>query len=201
MIIIPDMTLAQQRIADAAIHVIVSRGFDVVSMRTVAEASGITAGTVQYHFRTRDDLLRGAFLRSMQRQISIISAIDKDVPPRDYVTGCLLPLLPTGGDYAEDAVAWVAFAAASRTRPWLAELFDEALVRLRRFLADYLREAERTGKVKLAFSPEQSARLISAILDGLTLDAINAPADTWHIVEQDLRDGIHLVIREKTQNR
>ena len=68
------MIPARVMIAEAAIRVIAQQGFDVVSVRTVAQESGISPGTVQYHYKTRRDLLLAALERSVERQTQRVMA-------------------------------------------------------------------------------------------------------------------------------
>ena len=48
----------KQEILQAAIEIIASEGYGKLTMRAVARASGMKLGALQYHFRTRDDMLR-----------------------------------------------------------------------------------------------------------------------------------------------
>lgn len=189
------LTPAQERIGDATIYVIATQGFDVVSVRTVAEQTGVTGGTIQYHFPTRESLLASALQRSFDRQRELLRSTDRDLPPDEYLFACLVKLLPTNPRYSEDAIAWVAFVAASKTRPWLAELVQSALDTFHAFLASHLEHALAEGSVVLASSPQQSARLLSALLDGLTLDSVNISPERYRQVESDLMTGIHLIVQ------
>ncbi len=62
-----DMSTAHQEIAPgdrkeqillAAIEIIASKGYGKLTMRALARASGMKLGALQYHFRTREDMLR-----------------------------------------------------------------------------------------------------------------------------------------------
>lgn len=56
----PDPTFSprQQQVLQDAIELIATDGYDNLTMRAVARATGIKLGALQYHFPTRDDLLR-----------------------------------------------------------------------------------------------------------------------------------------------
>ena len=51
------MSERRQQILEAALQILVTKGYGALSMRAVAAASGLTLGALQYHFRTRADLL------------------------------------------------------------------------------------------------------------------------------------------------
>jgi len=47
----------KQQILQAAIEIIASNGYGNLTMRALARASGMKLGALQYHFRTREDML------------------------------------------------------------------------------------------------------------------------------------------------
>ena len=65
-------------LTDALIRVVVAAGLDAVSIRTVAREAGVSIGTVQYHFATKDDLLLAAY----QRAIDQVALRAGPSPPR-----------------------------------------------------------------------------------------------------------------------
>ena len=89
----------------------------------------------------------------------------------------LAELLPTGAVQREDAAAWVAFGAAASTRPWLADTYWEALQIMRTWVEGILTDARKAGRMRVDLSPAEGARLVTAVVNGLTLDLLNAPAN------------------------
>ena len=55
-----EITLSErkQQILQAAIGIIATKGYRALTMRALARASGMKLGALQYHFRTREDMLR-----------------------------------------------------------------------------------------------------------------------------------------------
>jgi len=53
------LTNRQRQILQKAIDILASEGYANLSMRSLARASNIKLGALQYHFRTRDDMLHG----------------------------------------------------------------------------------------------------------------------------------------------
>ncbi|WP_459587501.1 TetR/AcrR family transcriptional regulator [Corynebacterium camporealensis] len=187
-------------VADATIRIIVSRGLDAVSVRAVAKEANLAPGTVQYHAKDKDTLLAHAFIRSIQRQ----TARSEAVQPRDtlFATSVarLAELLPIGNVRSEDACVWVTFGSASATRDWLAELYDEALAQFRTTLETALARADGTGPIDethsthSAHSPAQRARLITALVNGLTIDNLRAPESSADDLLADLEAGLRSVL-------
>ncbi|WP_226829346.1 TetR/AcrR family transcriptional regulator [Brevibacterium sp. Marseille-P9724] len=181
------LTDAQAAIADAAITVIAERGFDVVSVRSAAAAAGMSPGAVQYHFPSRQRLLQAAFQRSVQRQDARVLAADRDVSSK---RSPLRELLPIGPEQREDALAWVAFGAAASTRPWLAELYRRELDSFREKLEEAFASGVESGELRADLDVSLAARLVTALVNGLTLDYINSPGTEPAELDAMLESGL-----------
>ena len=57
--IAPGEMTTKERIIDVAIDLFAQKGFDAVSMREIAEASGVRKATLYYYFTTKDQILEG----------------------------------------------------------------------------------------------------------------------------------------------
>ena len=182
-------------IARAAIRVIVNSGLDAVSVRTVAAEAQVAAGSVQYHMGTRDELLAKALMYSTYRQHERVNTHRLAGSIRDRLTASLIELLPTGGVQREDAVMWVTFNAAASTRDWLAPVMSRELDLFQERVAVALRAARESGELVSGIDDDSGARLISALVNGLALDYLNAPGGdaTVKQLRGDLERGLGLV--------
>lgn len=180
-------------IADAAIKVIVNQGFDVVSVRKVAQQAGVAPGTVQYFMGTKEELLTKALVRSAVRQHERVSALrlPPDTAPLNQLSISLLELLPIGPIQREDAALWVILGAAASTRKGLAQEYQKELSLFRNRLIAALTAAEISGDIP------QTARLITALVNGLSLDYMHAQpgAETEKAISADLKSGLHRILR------
>lgn len=191
------LTPAQERIADAAIRVIAKQGFDVVSVRTVAQEAGQSAGTVQYHYRTRQDLLTAALVRSAHRGTIRAEAAGMGTESyREALHAGLREFLPLDGHRHEDAAVWVSYAAAASTRDWLVDLQREALQSLDARLREVLTRAQDDGRLRAGLTAETAAPLVSALVNGLTLDNLNAPAEERSRADRALDLGLSLILSD-----
>ncbi len=190
------VTPARTTIAEAAIRVIAQRGFDVVSVRTVAQESGISPGTVQYHYKTRRDLLLAALTRSVERQTQRVMAARGGTGYRAALTRTLRELLPLEGVRGEDAAVWVSFGAAASTRDWLARVYWREMQIFHERIRDVLRHAEADGKLRDSLTPDTAAPLVTALVNGLTLDHLNAPESVRASTEQALDRGLSLILTD-----
>lgn len=171
-------------IADATIRIIATRGLDAVSVREVAKESGFAAGSVQYHAPNRDTLLAHAFIRSIQRQGERVAAVSERGDKLETWVARLAELLPIGGVRSEDAAIWVTYGSASATRDWIANLYTEVL-------------EDFQSSVVLALGGEgdakSKARLVTALINGLTLDNLRVPESEADRILADLREGLRLL--------
>ena len=189
------MSPAASMTADATIAIIAEEGFDRVSVRSVAARLGVAPGTVQYRSPSRRTLLTDALVRSVQRQAGRVVSHETDPADPETLVSALAELLPTGAVQREDAAAWVAFGAAASTRPWLADPYWEALVIMRTWVEGVLAGARQAGLMRTDLSPAEGARLVTALVNGLALDLLNAPPTEPDEVIGQLRSGLGLVLR------
>ena len=105
----------------------------------------------------------------------------------------LSELLPTAGARREDATLWVAYGAAASTRPWLAELYWAALVLFRTRLEAALSAAHNSGHLRPGILPVSGARLVTALVNGLAIDYLNAPEAEQQVISEELRHGLELI--------
>ena len=85
---------ARERILDAALRLVDELGVDAVTHRAVAARAGVSPGSTTHHFRSREHLLREAFLHYLRHGEGVIGALlaqlaDRDVAPLDRVEALL----------------------------------------------------------------------------------------------------------------
>lgn len=82
---------SRRRILDAAEELFAERGFDRTSFVDIAERSGISRGSIPWHFKNKDGLLMAVFDRAMDQFMSA-----------EHYTS-----LPTLADILRDYASWV----------------------------------------------------------------------------------------------
>lgn len=159
------LSAAARRIADAAVDVTAERGYDGLTVRSVARAAGLTGGAVQHHFATRSDLLAAALVRTAERIAARVDEPDGATPPRDRLLRFGEELLPLDETRRRECVVWVVLSAAGATDPRLAALHRRAVG----FLLDVIADRLAGGRVS---DPRRHAAALAALLDGLTLQCL-----------------------------
>lgn len=192
-----DTSAQEAAISDAAIRVIVTQGFDVVSVRKVAQEAGLAHGTVQYYMGTKNQLLEKALLRSTARQHERVQNLQLPADPLERLTTALLELLPIGEVQREDSTLWITMGAAASTRSGLAELYQQELATFQDRLTQALIAWHSTGDLGVATEDiPRTARLLTAFINGLTLDYLNAPSQSGLVdeIKADVRSGLKKIL-------
>ena len=148
-------------LTDALIRVVVDRGLDAVSIRTVAREAGVSIGAVQHHFPTKDDLLLAGYARAIDQVVARAATLPTE--PAGYVRALLRELLPLDPRRDAELRVALAFTARSVHSPRLAELYEAGYRALIDAVAGVLGREAATEAV--------------AVADGLAWHALCAPEE------------------------
>ncbi len=128
------------QILDAAAALIRSNGYQATTMRDIAAATGMLAGSLYYHFPSKEELLVAVYAEGVRRiSIPVSEALARDLEPwarLEAVCSAHLAALLGGSDYAQVVIrvhpADVREAAARLTalRDDYEQLFSKALAGL-----------------------------------------------------------------------
>ena len=164
-------------LTSALIDVVVEHGLDAVSIRAVARAAGVSIGTVQYHFPTKDDLLLAAYERAIdQVSLRARAVAEQDPAPATYIRSLLRELLPLDDRREAELRVALAFSARSVYSPRLTELYTEGYRALVDAVADALEHAVERGETAPGVEPRRDATEAVAVADGLAWHRLCAPA-------------------------
>jgi AcrR family transcriptional regulator len=169
------MDQPRHRILDALLSVAAHRGFDAVSVRTVAAAAEVSPAQVQYYFRTKQQLLVAAYERVHERMLGRLVAVPPTGPAGDRLGRYLLAWLPLDADRRADATAWLAFTAAAVTSPTLDQLVRETDAGVLAALTEVVADGQADGSLRPGLDPAATAGLVLAVLDGLSVRALSHP--------------------------
>ena len=156
-------------ILDVAKRILVSEGFSALSLRYVAEESDIRLATLQYYYKTKQQLFRAAFedaLAKEREQINRMVVRAGDSPEsilRARISGHYKANL-----HDETAGFFYQLWARARLAEFAAELMDEFYERNVAILADMV------GEFNAGLSNAEARRrtiFVMATLEGLTMFA------------------------------
>ncbi|ADB48690.1 TetR/AcrR family transcriptional regulator [Conexibacter woesei] len=156
-----DHDARREQLTRVLLALVAERGLEGASVRAVASAAGVSIGTVQHYFRSKDEMLLFAFRQTGSDLTERAERIARRaLSVRAAIRGILLELLPLDARREAEARVGIAFAAHAMTAPRLAGVLRDDLDELRRELADAFAQA------KVA-DPPQAASAAMALVDGL----------------------------------
>lgn len=167
-----------EEILDAAARVIAERGISALRLQDVAEAAGISVGLIQYRFGTRDGLVEEAVRHTLGR--SIARWTEDGTSGADAWCRIAAMIDAAFGDdrsREERWRRWAVIAATLARDPDLAERIGDPHARWRAPLVEVIAEGTAAGELHPAAPVEDVATAISAMIDGLGIQAATHGAD------------------------
>ncbi|WP_019930477.1 TetR/AcrR family transcriptional regulator [Nocardia sp. BMG111209] len=171
---------SRERILDAAATVFAQLGYDRARMADVIEVSGMTKGSVYFHFESKEALAVAVLTEKHARWIEQVRTRLAAAPPGLPRLEALLPAVLEM--HRDDHDAWVIsrlsqnLAAVPATRPLAVEL-------TRRWIddvAELIREAQRIGDITGDTDPDLLATVLVGAFDGvkMTIEVLSDDAAT-----------------------
>jgi len=158
-------------IAEAVLAIAAREGLDGATVRDVAAEAGVSAGMVQHHFRTRDEMLRFAceFMveRTRVRIGALIASMPEPVSSRMILGAMFREMLPLDDERRNGIRVWMAFLARAVVEPGLEAFMRETHIGTHATIVRLLREAEEAGDLRPGVDIDEAAMGLFAVTDGL----------------------------------
>lgn len=184
--VVTDVAQRRAEILDAAVGVVLERGFAGTRVVDVANALGISSGLVHYHFDSKDELLAETLRHAADADISrlekAVAQLDDPLRRLDRVLREYLPEQRRDQSWVIWVDAWGQAIRNERLRNILTEL-DLAWSGA---IETVIRDGVAAGRFECA-DPAGAARRLSALLDGLGLDVILHGGPSRRRLLQDAR--------------
>jgi len=161
-----DATLA------ALMDIVANHGLERVSVREVASHAGVSIGTVQHYFPTREHLLAQAYEEAVGRIRARVEGVRLGPDVRANLIAVLSELLPLDPERAAETRVHLSFATLAATSPGLAATQAAALAELHAAVAAAF-DAAWEGEVA-ARTVALAAHAAVAATDGIALHAVSA---------------------------
>jgi AcrR family transcriptional regulator len=157
-------------VTEAVLAIVAERGLDQVSVREVATAAGVSIGTVQHYFPTKEQMLAAAYTEAVRRIRHRLQALRLGPDPRRNLTLVLRQLLPLDEQRTVESHVYLAFAAAAATSASLSTIQQTTLDELHSALTEAF---ALTWDIPASRSRcRLAAHAVIALADGLALHAI-----------------------------
>lgn len=162
----------RQQVIEAAFRLVVTGGIDGVSLRKVADESGLNIGSVRHYFDGHHDLLNAAAEEAGARMGQRLAAHPAEglrgltgEEALDALQALVETVMPVDEPRRDEAIVVVELIMASRTMP----VFRAISERMAADLAAVLRDALDSLDVP---DVDLAAAQLAAVIGGLTLDTV-----------------------------
>lgn len=159
-------------ITDVLLDIVDRRGLDQVSVREVAAGSGVSIGTVQHYFPTKEAMLSAAYEEVVRRLRQRLESVHVGDDARANLSAVLAELLPLDKRRIIETRVHLAFAARAATTPALAEIQRDALTEVRAGLEQAF--ASAWGDDATRAEVTLAAHAAIAVTDGIALHAVSS---------------------------
>jgi AcrR family transcriptional regulator len=155
----------------AARACIVTLGYERVTMRDIAEAAGVSTGTVVHYFRDKESVLEAALLSKIQETgIAFRAALAGATSARERLERLVEASLPASDEVRDEWRLWLTFWGEATRNPRLRAVSERQHQRWSRFLGKIVREGVAASEFA-PLDPDATATQIAALIDGLALQA------------------------------
>jgi AcrR family transcriptional regulator len=186
------MSERKQQILPRAIEIIATEGYGKLSMRALARASGMKLGALQYHFRTREEMLQalvGYIAAEYRRSFELLTSDDDSLGIREIV---VFLLDDSAGDALHTDRLWPQLWAMSQVEPLMAELTETIYTEYEQILEKVLEDAG-------SLAPRAEALCLMSLVEGSTL--FLGSGRRWAGDANAVRDSVLGFIDAKYGNR
>jgi AcrR family transcriptional regulator len=161
----------RQLIIDAAIDCIVANGLERTTMRDIARSSGISLGTITYHFDSVEQILGASLeLASGRFTDGVVAGSIKHDSALEQLRFLIAACLPDAPESRQMWQLWLELWARAGRDSALAEVHATRHGRLRAVIEALVERGIERGEFE-ALDPPAFARALLAMLDGAGLQA------------------------------
>jgi AcrR family transcriptional regulator len=166
----------REHVLASAERLVAVRGFERVRLRDVAKEAGVSIGSLQHHFETRDGLLRETFLWSATRRVEQwAEEADVSGDPWQRLSSLLVSVFEVE-DFQQRSTIWIEFSAAAARDDEVRKVMANLYERWRMPLREVIRAGVDAGVFVPVAAVDDVVDILAAQIDGLEVAAIIAPA-------------------------
>ncbi|MET9230520.1 TetR family transcriptional regulator C-terminal domain-containing protein [Lentzea sp. NPDC003310] len=174
-----DPVARRQAVAEAVFRVVVRDGVEQASLRNVAVEAGLAIGSIRHYFDSHDEMIIfavEALIHSIdERVMAHVRSLQDLDDPRRPAERVLSEVLPLDDRRRDEAVLWLAFVTASRTRPSLVPHAEKLYDGLRALCHRALTVMTEAGTIAAGHDVTLESERLASLLNGLTVDGVLHP--------------------------
>lgn len=168
---LPPGELARRKraILEATLRLVADQGAAAVRLRDVARAAGVSVGSLQYYFDSRDQLIRDAFDQHARDVVDLVARAGDASAPAPARLAAVIEAAVLRPDLRQSAALWMEFVTAGLHDDQLRALLAEAYEAWRGLLAEVVRAGTETGDFRPLLPAETVVACLVALIDGFEL--------------------------------
>jgi len=180
----------RERILSAAEKLFSSKGYYDTSMDEVVAESGLSKGTIYLYFRSKEDLFVGLQDRQLKESVTVLESA---FAPGDSARTKLEKVIGTAFGSMVNASRRscrisLEFNVAAPRMKSVQRRRDERFMALHGFLAEIIKEGVEKGEFRRDVDPNQTALILMAMADGLSLDWATTNLDfDWKTLTEQVK--------------
>ena len=179
-----DPDVRRRLVVDALFRVVVRDGLQRASLRAVADEADLNIGSLRHYFASQHDLMRFAMQSMLDRvssrlleHVEQVGDLGRRSRPEQLrlAADLLAELLPLDERRRAEVTVFMDFNAAARTNPALGDLSHQVAEGTRRLVRRVLTRLDEAGALRPGRDIDIEADRLTALLDGLSLNAVLHP--------------------------
>lgn len=177
----------REDILDATWELLVRGGIEAATMREIAAQAGFANGALKHYFPGKDDIIKGAYERSLHRLGDHVAAATEGMRGLAALEVALRATLPTAAADQTASRILLSFWERAAFSPELRDGYGDHLASWRAGLVQYLEEAREDGDVDSPVSNEQlvdeavTLNIGATLLQALGTDYVNGDYLASHV--------------------
>jgi len=162
----------RREVIEAASALIAEHGIEGTSMRQLAEAVGLSTGTINHYFRNK----RGLVIAAMDAVYALPADWDRyrDLPAPDQLRRMVDTFVLDSPRRRQWWQFWLEYMAHAGRDPELRARHEDRYTRQRRFYARIVRAGIKAGHLRAGLDPEQVADAFLGLANGLAVNQVVA---------------------------
>ena len=187
----PDELAQRKRaILDATLRLVAAQGAGAVRLRDVARESGVSVGSLQYYFESRDQLVREAFDQHAREVVDLVTLAGDGSATPDARLTAVIDAAVLRSDLRLSATLWMEFVTAGLHDAKLRPLLSHAYEAWRDLLAEVVRAGTESGEFRPLLPTETVVACLVALIDGFELAvAVDVADATPTAIARKLKDA------------
>jgi TetR/AcrR family transcriptional regulator, transcriptional repressor of bet genes len=167
---VPIEDIRRVELITATLRVISAQGFERTTVRDIARAADASVGSVNYYFKSKDDLLRAAVAETDARfRTQVREAVAEASEYPDKLARVVDLCFPVEGEDGPDWAVFVDFWYRASRHESYRVIFEEAHTEWIDLLSQVLADGAADSVFFLSADPRDEALAFAAMIDGLAL--------------------------------